>query len=81
MPGVSEPVSGDLLLTEHFEYPDPILERYPRRQLIASRAFAWNGGRIMSARYHAGLYSNGWGPLPWSYGTGEVDRFELWRID
>jgi len=81
VPGVSEPVSGDLLLTEHFESPDPILDRYPRRQLIASRAFAWNGGRIMSSRDHAGLYSNGWGPLPWSYGTGEVDRFELWRID
>ena len=80
-PGVKEPVPGDLLLTEQFENRDPILDRYPRRELIATRVFSWSGGRIMSHRYHAGLYSNRLGLLPWSYGAGEVDRFELWRID
>lgn len=81
VPGVSEPASGDLLLTEQFEGRDPILDRYPRRHLLGSCVFAWKGGRVMSWRNRAGLYSNGWGPLPVSFGAGEVDRFELWRID
>lgn len=81
MPDVSEPAPGDLLLTEQFESPNPILDRYPRRQLAGERAFAWDGGRVMSSRSHAGLYTNIMGPLPWSLGSGEVDRFQLWRIN
>jgi hypothetical protein len=80
IPDVSEPASGDLLLTEQFHSPDPILDRYPMRQLISERVFSWDGGRVMSYRSHAGLYSNLAGPLPWSLGRGEVDRFQLWRI-
>jgi hypothetical protein len=81
MPDVSEPAPGDLLLTEQFESPNPILDRYPRRQLVRERVFAWDGGRVMSLRSHAGLYTNNLGPLPWSLGSGEVDRFQLWRIN
>jgi hypothetical protein len=80
LPNADEPAPGDLLLTEQYEARDPILDRFPRRHLVATRVFAWTGGRVMSHRDRAGLYSNGWGPLPWSYGSGEVDRFELWRI-
>jgi hypothetical protein len=81
VPNVSEPAPGDFLLTEQFEKRNSILDRYPRRHLVDTRIFAWAGGRVMSKRSHAGLYSNYWGPLPVSFGAGEVDRFELWRID
>ena len=81
IPDVSEPAPGDLLLTEQFESPAAILDRYPRRQLVGERVFAWDGGRVMSRRSHAGLYTNNLGPLPWSPGSGEVDRFQLWRIN
>jgi hypothetical protein len=80
MAGVSEPKSGDLLVTGKEDGGAPVLERFPRRQLVAERVFAWTGGRTMSMRDKAGLYSNFWGPLPWSWGSGEVDRFQLWRI-
>jgi hypothetical protein len=28
----------------------------------------------------AGFYTEGYGYLPWSWGTGEVDHYELWKI-
>jgi hypothetical protein len=80
VPEVSEPGPGNLLLTEEFESRDPILDRYSGRQLVSERIFGWTGGRVMSQRDHAGLYSNLWGPLPWWIGSGQVDRFQLWRI-
>jgi hypothetical protein len=81
VPGVAEPGRGDLLLTEQFDhYRNPLLDRYPTRRLVAERVFGWTGGRVMSFRHPTGLYSNVFGPLPWTLGSGEVDRFELWRI-
>ena len=35
----------------------------------------------MSAPDKAGLYLNFWGPLPWSWGSGEIDRYQLWQIE
>ena len=81
MAGASEPKPGDLLIAGKQDGGAPVLERFPRRTLMEERVFAWTGGRTMSLPYRAGLYSNSWGPLPWSWGSGEVDRFQLWRID
>jgi hypothetical protein len=37
-------------------------------------------GRVMDRRARAGFYSDGYGYLPWSWGTGEVDQYELWLV-
>jgi len=37
-------------------------------------------GRVMDASVGAGFYSDGYGYLPWSWGTGEVDQYELWMV-
>ena len=29
----------------------------------------------------AGFFSNGWGYLPWAWGSDPVDRYELWVIE
>jgi hypothetical protein len=79
-PGGPAPERGDLLVAETFEQSSGALAKFPQRQLTAELAFSWEGGRVLSHRHGAGLYSNLWGPLPWSWGTGEVDSFELWRI-
>ena len=80
VPGGPAPERGDLLVTESFEQSSTVLAKFPQRQLAAGLTFSWKGGRVLSHRHGAGLYSNLWGPLPWSWGSGEVDRFELWRI-
>jgi hypothetical protein len=81
VPSQLELVPGDLLLTETVDSRVVPLDGFPQRKLIASRVFSWKGDRVMSQRFGAGLYSNAWGPLPLSLGSGEVERFELWRID
>jgi len=79
--GTSMPQPGDLLVTGEIDGGSAVLQLFPRKTLIADRIFAWTGGRTMSFADKAGLYSNIWGPLPWSWGSGEVDRFQLWRVE
>jgi 4-amino-4-deoxy-L-arabinose transferase-like glycosyltransferase len=38
------------------------------------------GGRVMDRDALAGFYWEDFGYLPWSWGTGTVDQYELWRI-
>ena len=79
MAGVSDPRPGDLFLTGQQDFGAPVIALFPHRTLVAERVFAWTGGRTMGS--HAGLYSNQFGPLPWAWGSGEVDRYQLWRIE
>jgi hypothetical protein len=81
MTGTSMPQPGDLLMAGQQDGGGPVLRLFPHKTLIARRIFAWTGGRTMSIPDKAGLYSNTWGVLPWSWGSGEVDRFQLWRIE
>jgi len=37
-------------------------------------------GRVMDRGAGAGFFTEGYGYLPWSWGTGEVDHYELWRL-
>jgi hypothetical protein len=57
------------------------LSYIPRRTLLRHWTYNTAGGRIMSTQDQAGFYSNIFGYLPWSWGSGEIDRFELWRVD
>ncbi len=54
-------------------------ERYPARTLLYRRVYDHRGGRVMSEG--AGFFSNGPGALPWVWGTEELGRIEVWRID
>lgn len=55
------------------------IEQCAHRTLLASERFGGPGGRVLGEG--AGFYSNGFGPLPWSWGSGEVGRIEVWRIE
>ena len=39
------------------------------------------GGRVMDAGLNAGFFSNNWGFLPWAWGDGLLDGFDLLRIE
>lgn len=55
------------------------VDQFPHRRLIASIGDSRPGGRVMSAG--AGFYSNTWGFLPWTWGTDELERVDLWEIE
>lgn len=55
------------------------IEQCAHRTLVASERFGGPGGRVLGEG--AGFYSNGFGPLPWSWGSGELGRVEVWRIE
>ncbi len=57
------------------------INEFPNRKLLQSLADATPGGRLMSTTHGAGFYSNGWGYLPWAWGTDEIERFDIWVFE
>jgi hypothetical protein len=56
------------------------LERLPPAVQIQTFTVGGPGGRTMSKKDGAGLYSNTYGDLMWAWGTGEWNHYELWRF-
>ncbi len=74
------PVSGDYLARGNMEGWKETLKRLPPAVLVESFAVGGPGGRTMSPMDGAGLYTNRFGNLIWAWGSGEWNRYELWRF-
>jgi len=74
------PSPGDLIVTSKVTVYAIGIRAFPRRELLATVSDSSPGGRVLSGELGAGFYSNGWGYLPWVWGSNEVDRFDLWRV-
>src|SRR5205085_10220384 len=77
-PDLRLPVPGDLVVVSVYEGGTPILDYIPNRYLSDTLIFECNCGRTMSNG--AGLYSNIWGNLLWTWASGESGKYELWRV-
>jgi hypothetical protein len=75
-----KPQPGDLVVSARETITAIPIGSFRQRELVATVTDASPGGRIVSGELGAGFYSNGWGYLPWAWGSTEIDRFELWRI-
>jgi hypothetical protein len=51
----------------------------PKGALLYRKIFSAPGGRIQSDG--AGFFTNGAGPLPWTWGRSELARIEVWRVE
>ena len=74
------PAPGDYLVRGKMEGYPGTLGRVPPAVLIETFTVGGPGGRTMSAKDGAGLYSNGYGDLMWAWGTGEWNHYELWQF-
>jgi len=74
------PARGDYIVSAAVTITGVPIQAFRDRELVATVSDEAPGGRIISGAEGAGFYSNGWGYLPWVWGRGPVDRFELWRI-
>jgi hypothetical protein len=76
------PAPGDYLVRGEMEGYAGRFKRLPPAVRVETFTVGGPGGRTMSARDNAGLYSNGWGygDLMWAWGTGEWNHYELWRF-
>jgi 4-amino-4-deoxy-L-arabinose transferase-like glycosyltransferase len=81
------PAPGDLVVTSDNTDQSVLVLRalslsYPGRlQQLARIEERAQGGRVMDAGLNAGFFSNNWGFLPWAWGDGLVDGFDLLRIE
>jgi hypothetical protein len=60
-------------------YPDT-LKRLPPAVQVEAFTVGGSGGRTMSPKDGAGLYTNTYGIRMWAWGTGEWNHYELWRF-
>jgi hypothetical protein len=74
------PQAGDFVVSARETITAIPIQSFRQRELVATVTDASPGGRIVSSELGAGFYSNGWGYLPWAWGSTEIDRFELWRL-
>jgi hypothetical protein len=76
------PAPGDYLVRGEMEGYAGTLKRLPPAVQIETFTVGGPGGRTMSVKDGAGLYSNafGYGDLMWAWGTGEWNHYELWRF-
>lgn len=74
------PAPGDFVVSALRADFERTIRLVPGREPVATLSDARPGGRILSRRAMAGFYTNWIGPLPWSWGDDEVERFDLWRI-
>jgi hypothetical protein len=80
-PGKPGPLPGELLVVGRLDGGRAALKRFPKRTLLETLSFSEPGWRTMSRADGAGLYANDFGELPVSWGSGELDRYEVWRIE
>ncbi|MBV8552558.1 MAG: hypothetical protein JOY54_14765 [Acidobacteriaceae bacterium] len=74
------PARGDYLARGEIEGYTETLKRLPPATLVETYTVAGPGGRTMSRKDNAGLYSNASGQLMWAWGTDTWNRYELWRF-
>jgi 4-amino-4-deoxy-L-arabinose transferase-like glycosyltransferase len=72
------PQPGDSIVSATFARGGALVETIPRRHLVGGLREAGPGGRVMGEG--AGFYSNAWGYLPWTWGTGEIEHFRVWQV-
>jgi hypothetical protein len=75
-----KPVPGDYLVRGQMEGWPETLKRLPPAVLVDTFVVGGPQGRTMSKADNAGLYSNMIGDWIWAWGTGEWNRYELWRF-
>ena len=74
------PAPWDYLVRGDLEGWPQTLKRLPPATLVESYAIAGPSGRTMSPHDGAGLYSNDFGDLIWTWGRGEWNHYELWQF-
>jgi hypothetical protein len=75
------PQQGDVIVVSYADFPR-FASRWTARRVIQSVTYPGNGvGRVMDAQAGAGFFSNPWGFLPWVWGKGAANRFEVWQVE
>jgi len=72
------PVPGDFIAYSSFR--SGALGEDHIGHLVDKVADEGPAGRVMDAGVGAGFYSDIYGYLPWSWGDGVIDQYELWRV-
>jgi hypothetical protein len=73
--------AGDVIVAGTYMHTSEAMDGIAHKKLIRSFGDSTFGGRVMSRRAGAGFFSNGWGYLPWSLGSDEIERFDVWEVE
>jgi hypothetical protein len=75
------PERGDIIVVSEIDFPR-FARQWSARQVIQSVVYPGNGvGRVMDSNAGAGFFSTPWGYLPWIGGSGDTNRYEVWKVE
>jgi len=72
------PQPGDWIVASRNMHGKRMADLVKNKVLVTTLDDERPGGRVMASG--AGLWSNTWGYLPWAWGDGPVESFDLWQI-
>jgi Dolichyl-phosphate-mannose-protein mannosyltransferase len=74
------PASGDIIVVSEIDFP-LFPSHWLSRQILQTKVYPGNGiSRVMDLEGGAGFFSNGRGYLPWVWGSGSSNRFQVWLV-
>jgi hypothetical protein len=79
IPGRREPKPGDFLVANIYDGGTEMLKKLPRSTLVQVLTHKYRFGRTLGEG--AGLYTNYYGILLWTFRADEDERYELWRFE
>lgn len=75
------PQKGDVIVVSTIDLPQ-FPRRFTARKVIQRVTYPGDGiGRVMDIQARAGFFSNQWGYLPWIWGRGATNRYEVWEVE
>jgi 4-amino-4-deoxy-L-arabinose transferase-like glycosyltransferase len=74
------PAPGDLIVSSRNCAPGLDVGRIAAFVLLRRLEDRTPGGRVMSREDGAGFYANAWGYLPWAWGDGAIDVFDVREV-
>jgi len=75
------PGQGDLVVACVNCEPHIVPDEMDALILLRRTRHAEPGGRAMDKSSNAGFFSNSWGYLPWAWGRGTHEGFDVYRVD
>jgi hypothetical protein len=74
------PGEGDLVVASAMSEPHIVVGEMDALVPVGRLESREAGGRVMDRASGAGFFSNSWGYLPWSWGDGLVERFDVLQV-
>jgi hypothetical protein len=74
------PLPGDLVVVSEIDLAQ-FPQRWTARKVVQTVSYPSGWGSVMDHDRGSGFFSSAYGYLPWTPGSGNASRFEVWKVE